>query len=255
MLPPVLSDRRFYWPRLDSIKSGQKTTGVSNARLPDYVHIVADVVDCVVRPCGNVEAAPAGPVWESGSISGDSARPGTPGAKKVTAAARTTTGTAEAGFRTTAPGLVEFGMRARTPSTTRTRARLASLKQRRERQRQLPTPQRAVDGLRVAQPRQRAARRDGVDRAASPRLGDEQRSPMAPEKRRLPEPDGKPNGPGERLLAGAGTITRAQRVVQVVQGPAAAGAAKVLANAVRKKPAAAFGSPPGAPLSLHQTQP
>jgi hypothetical protein len=41
-----------------------------------------------------------------------------------------------------------------------------------------------------------------------------------------------PYGPG--ALAGAGTITPAQRVVRVVQKPAAADAAKVLANAVPK---------------------
>jgi hypothetical protein len=57
---------------------------------------------------------------------------------------------------------------------------------------------------------------------------------VAPEKRRDPEHGGKPDGPCARLLAGAGTITRAQRVVQFIQGPAAAGAAKVLANAVHK---------------------
>jgi hypothetical protein len=84
------------------------------------------------------------------------------------------------------------------------------------------------------QPRQRAARRDGVEREVAPRLGDEERSLVAPEKRRDPEHGGNPDWSCARLLAGAGTITRAQRVVQVVQGPAAAGTAKVLANAVHK---------------------
>jgi hypothetical protein len=54
----------------------------------------------------------------------------------------------------TAPGSVEFGTRARTPSTTWTCARPASLKQR------------AVDGLSVVtQLRQRAAQRNGIERA------------------------------------------------------------------------------------------
>jgi hypothetical protein len=57
---------------------------------------------------------------------------------------------------------------------------------------------------------------------------------VAAKKRRLLEHSSKPDGPGARLLAGAGTITRAQRVVRVVQGPGAAGAAKVPANAVHK---------------------
>jgi hypothetical protein len=91
------------------VSSPGKKTDVNNAHLPDYVHIVADVGDCVVRPCGSVGAAPAGSVWESGSISGDSARPGMAGARKGTAAARTTTGIGEASFRTTAPGLVDLG--------------------------------------------------------------------------------------------------------------------------------------------------
>jgi hypothetical protein len=182
-----------------------------------------------------VEAASAGSVWEAGSISVDSARPGTAEARKGTAAARTTTRIGEARFRTTAPGLVELGRRARTPSTTWTHARPSSLKQRRERQRLLPTQQRTVDGLNVVTPlRQRAAQRKGVERAVASRLGDEERSLVAPEKKPLPEHGGTPYGPGARLLAGAGTITAAQRVVRVVQQPAAAGAAKVLANAVHK---------------------
>jgi hypothetical protein len=57
---------------------------------------------------------------------------------------------------------------------------------------------------------------------------------VAPVRRRDPEHGGKPDCPFARLLARAVTITRAQHVVQVVQGPAAAGAAKVLANAVHK---------------------
>jgi hypothetical protein len=54
---------------------------------------------------------------------------------------------------------------------------------------------------------------------------------VAPEKRRLPEHGGTPYGPGARLLAGAGTITPAQRGVRVVQLPAAAGAVTVPASA------------------------
>jgi hypothetical protein len=124
----------------------------------------------------------------------DSARPGTAEARKGTAAARTTTRIGEARFRTTAPGLVELGRRARTPSTTWTHARPSSLKQRRERQRLLPTQQRTVDGLNVVTPlRQRAAQRKGVERAVASRLGDEERSLVAPEKRRDPEHGGNPD--------------------------------------------------------------
>jgi hypothetical protein len=77
-------------------------------------------------------------------------------------------------------------------------------------------------------------RRDSVEREVAPKLGDEEHSLVAPAKRRLLEHDGKPDGPGARLLASAGTITRAQRVVRSVQGPRRQVQQKVLANAVQK---------------------
>jgi hypothetical protein len=61
----------------DLIVSGPgKNDRRKQSSLPDYVHIVAeggDSGDFVVRPSGGVQEAPAGPVGESGRISGDSA--------------------------------------------------------------------------------------------------------------------------------------------------------------------------------------
>jgi hypothetical protein len=85
-----------------------------------------------------------------------------------------------AGLRTTAPGLA-CGRRTRTPSTTWTRAR-------RSRRYLRDAVSQRTTGTPVAAPqeathrrwtqrrlRQRAARRDGVERAVTPRLGDEER--------------------------------------------------------------------------------
>jgi hypothetical protein len=129
----------------DSIVSGPGTNDRrKQSSLSDYVHIVADggdSGDCVVRPsptAGTAGTASSGrpASWKqhlpaqpgSGQHIREQPRAGHAGARKGKAATRTTTGTGEAGLRTTAPGMVACGGRARTPSTTWTRARHASLK-------------------------------------------------------------------------------------------------------------------------------